>query len=611
MIFKKIFYVGESMQGPSGIKYENAPSDPFLGKLVRKHRGEKSLWSNNNGTLSQYAWIVDLKDADNAQKIIQKLFEHNQKGNSLVAVPVAGWDVKSAPWYFSLITCCSTLSREHRLTREYAKSCSLSPFSTGENADIILRVGEKGQKMKVFEKAGQMLFKASAGVRITDAENYLLKKGLTFRPNVPTLHVASLVGAAANGSYGPGRDYGPLSTNIVEMKVITAAGKKMTLSSEQNAKLFNIFRDFHMGAGFFVKEITIGNIEPKFRMKRKNVLYLNAKKFERGMKKKGWMNKEHFIGMYLPVDIDKTDNHFPRIRVTTFERTDKEPSEETKYREERDFCDYINQIKTCAGEPLIDLISRSPRLHKYLPRILKFAAMKTYCFENKTTEIDWSHKIAHILRTCTDLPIHDINWLIQVDSPKQARILNVKLIKLTESYLKEEAKSDEHPILNAFSRYLKGVYYPKGKGGPVPTATDHPGSSIFSFEYITYCALAETDSFKNLVDKVINYLKKHHFTFTYHPGKHWPDGVDSLTQIYPDQARLKNFRKAVCQLHGGKDNIEFSPLLTPQKKRFIGLGPGSGRDADKKTTPNCTRQEEDRALKRIKELAEEIEGIDA
>lgn len=566
-------------------------------------------WHNNNSTLEQRAYIIDLKDIDKAPaKIINQLYQHNrQNGNQpLVAVPVAGWDVP--PVSFSLFTCFSQKQMEQRLIEEYAQSFSLSPFTTAKNADLILRIAASAQKMVL--KGNQLT--VTPGVRITDADAFLAKKGFALPFNMPTLHVASLVGAAANGCYGPGRDFGPMTSNIVKMKIINALGEKMTLSAKENPDLFGILRDCHMGV-CFVRKITFGNIQPQTLLKRRNVLFQDVQAFSKKAQEKNPLSDEHFILMYIPVDIDKTENHTPRIRVTTFKKADPSEKRDGGCCDNNDLCTYLNLMETEAGEPLIELIASSENLQKYFPIVLKAAALKTYGLHADVTEIDWSPAIAHVFSTYTDLPIDDYNWLIQVNSADEARDLLTALLQLTETHLKEFAKTEHYPLFNAFARYLKGIHYPNGEGGVAATAIDQPHRSILSFELLSYSPLANTPAFKQLVDEVVKYLNLKGYKFKYHPGKTMPENIKSLTQTFVDAIdvrKLNNYQDAVFKLHGGKQNIPFSPFLTPQKRKFIGLNVEGENTQENhvvsRVSPGkCTKTQEQAALRKIIQLAEE------
>jgi hypothetical protein len=267
---------------------------------------------------------------------------------------------------------------------------------------------------------------------------------------------------------------------------------------------------------------------------------------------------------------------------------------------------------TEAGEPLIELIANSTTLRPYFPLILKSAALKTYGFEKESTHVDWSARALHIFGTYTDLPIYDINWLIQVDNRDDAAELEADLLTLTDKILKEEGVQKNFPILNSFVRHTKGVADPSGEKGIAPTMVDKETQSIIAFEFVTYTSLSKTDAFKRLVNEVIAYLKTNNRKFTYHYAKNMPDNITSLTQLMTDdigRKRLNNLQQSVFKFHGGEDNLQYSPFLTPQKKKFIGLGAeGGGMEIQLKRSPKVkrlTNVQKKQALIKIIEIAGE------
>lgn len=572
-------------------------------------------WHNNNSTLKQQAYVIDLKKISQGSDIIYRVYQYNRdrKNQPIVIVPVAGWKMEvPTEGVSSFFQCWSSSERKERLTAEYAQSFSLSRFTTAVNADLVLRVSRVAQQHSIIHGVGGTVMQVTPGYRIIDADDMLHAHALALPPNMPTLHVASIVGAAANGCYGPARDHGPMTTNIVEMKVVTPLGDRITLSSRENSKLFAIFRDCHLSAGFFVEHISLGNIVQDYLMKRHSILYHDVPELMVAMMKRNPLHQEHFIAMYIPVDIKEKHHHAPRIRITTCAKTYESISDETKCRETRELGDYIKLMKTEAGEPIIDLVTRSESLRSFYPFILKTAALETYGTERETTEIDYSAQILHIFKTYTDLPIADINWLIQVNSTDEARSLLLELLQITEDQLVQYAEQEQYPLFNAFARYLKGLCDPDGTNGIAPTLTDQPHQSILSFELLSYTPLAETKAFKELVNKIVTHLKVKKFKFKYHPGKTMPDDIRSLTQYFTDpidMKRLQNFQRALEEIHGGRDNLAISPFLTPQKREFLGLAPIE-EQKEKKTlicskSGHCTKKEEKAALKGIIKIAKD------
>jgi hypothetical protein len=577
---------------------------------------QKTVWNNNNNTLEQEAYVVDVINPVTIQKIYATLSDYNKKSgeNPLVAVPVSGWEQIQSP----VAKHCSWLNkftRKQRFVSETAQSFSLSEWTTAKNADVIIRTSSLMQQMYLFQEGDKQFFRVTGNVRITDADEWLLERGFVLPLNLPTLHVASLMGTAANGCYGPTRDGGPMTTNIVEMKGYDPNGKPITLSKKDNPDLFHVLRDFHAGA-MCVTELTLENIEPKFRLKRHNILFKDVQELKIGMGAHNYINDEHFAVMYIPVDIDDKGHHYPRIRVTTMERTTDAPSEKTKRREQRELSDYVNLITTDASEPLINHIVEVEELRPFFPLFLKAGAIKTYGLEKETEEIDWAPYLYHIFRTYTRSGLVDFNWLITVESVEQARDLLVELLELVENGLIEFAEEDKYPLFNAFARFLDGLSDPEGKKGATCTVKDDPKQKVLSFELLSYLPLSRTPEFQTLLELVINHLQQKGFKFTYHPGKTWPDNVTKLSQVFNDaigKKRLQNTRKAVDLLHGGHENIRFSATLTPQKKRWLyededieSVQEHKMHEEKLMAVKKYTDEEKKKALQKIGELAQEL-----
>ena len=580
----------------------------FLRSLMGEHGvKEKQRWQNNNDTVSQRAYVIDVKEMSQIKKIITALWDYNinhPEQRPLVAVPVAGWEAPD----FGIL---ASVFEKESLVHEYAKSFSLSPFTTGKNADVIIRISKEAQKMDVFKnEQGECFLKITPGCRITDIEQELALRKLALKPHMTTLHVASFVGAASNGCYGPGKNYTSMTTDIVEMKVIAPSGKAYTLSEKENQKWFYLFRDCHMGAAFIVEELIIKNIEPDFLIKRTDLLLKDFEHFNDVMDFKDLLDKEHFIMHFIPVGMNCKD-HFPQFRISTFERTIELPTQITKTldQEQQDNTDWENLSVTSLGEPLIDGIVGSKRLQKYFDVILDLAARKTFGDKLEKIEIGPSAQTIHLLKTYTQSKITDINWLIQVPDVHTADELLKKLMLMITEKLTFYAKEEKYPILTVYARFLKGIYYEPGEGGVAATAVDNEGDLILSFELLSYPELKKTESFKDIEREVIKMLQNQ-YKFKYHPGKTWPDNLTSLTEIFTDKIdmqRLDNLQNGVIELLGGKENLRYSTLLTPQKKHFIGLGEKNELKSSVKKGVKISTNQHDATVTKIVEVAKELD----
>ena len=557
----------------------SAESCKFLSQLMREYGVKKRTeWTNYNKTTGQTGYVLDLPNLTSAPAdIFRRVFEHNKtcEGRPIRVVPVAGWKERSPlpNWMNSLLGIAFKRFRNIRWLREFSQSFSLSTLTTAKDADVILRVQRAAQKMELIQIDGRDCITVTPGVRITDADKFLSDRGFALPPNMPTLHVGSIVGTAANGCYGPARDHGSMTTNIAEMKMVTPLGKQLTLSEAENADLFYALKDFHMGAAGFVSELTLKNIEPNFLMQRQDVVCHDIAELRDILETNPMEEHEHFLAMYIPVGINDGDDHAPRIRTTTFDRVTDPDAQITKKNYRSDSKEYKKYLRAELGEPFIDIVVDCEKLQKAFPSVLNLAARTTYGKEKTSEAVGWAADIAHVFSSYTDSPIHDVNWLIQTDSPADAQALLADLLELVEQKLKRFASDERHPLFNAFSRYLKGVHYEDGANhGPAPTAVEHAGQGVLSFELLTYTALASTPEFKELQEAVIEHLHANGHKYNWHPGKHFPESIHSVKELFDPDIRkrgLDTFRAAIAELHGGSDNLAYSPLLPPEKRAFL------------------------------------------
>jgi len=585
--------------------------DECLLGLQKDYAGEFKTWESLTG-MKQDALMIQMKDVDWAADIYKRIFENNaaRGEDPIVAVPVAGWEVKrESRWYnFILGFFCEKVRRKREL-EEYAKSCSTSPIPTGIHADVILQIAPEGQYQYYFwDKDYGHCLKVSPGVRVADLDDYLEEMDLAMPHQMSTLDICSLIGMFMTGCYGPALNLGPASDKIIlEYEVVAPTGEVMFLSLNDNPELFSVLKDCMLGV-CFVKSVTIKGLIHKQALERRDILFKGVDKFSRAMRKTHFIaQNEHFMAMYIPVE------GVANIRVTVFN-----PASEGEEPEEgflpRDFWEYVNLMKTEAGEPIISAVVRTPDLHPLYDLVMKAAALDTFGVEAEERRIVPSRGL-HIFETYTDADtrIKVINWLIQVNGPRDAEKLNRGLFRLTKGVIKQ-LKSERHyaVILNAFARYNAGLFFAKGKGGIAPLAKSQKKGGILAFEYVTYGPLFKSEGFQILVNETIEYLRAADKKFTYHPGKDLPDGVVSLAQILTDKngkRRLKNYQKAVSQLHEGRKNIEISPILTDLKKRFI-FGEEEVdvvEEVPEEAPCACSEKEKKKVKKNLKKIARQRE----
>ncbi|MGG0717987.1 D-arabinono-1,4-lactone oxidase [Robertmurraya massiliosenegalensis] len=77
-----------------------------------------------------------------------------------------------------------------------------------------------------------------AGTRLFQLGKELGKAGYA-QENLGDINVQSIAGAISTGTHGTGLQFGNISTQVVELVLVTANGEVLTVSEKQNARLFN------------------------------------------------------------------------------------------------------------------------------------------------------------------------------------------------------------------------------------------------------------------------------------------------------------------------------------------------------------------------------------
>ncbi len=555
--------------------------EQFLKDFAAKYGVTKQeTWNNNNNCVNpdnKKFYVIDLDECPNkTAAICKEIWEYNLKlaadQKPVKVVPVAGWKSTTPnEGFWSLITSLvcglfNSVFRRNRIESEYAQSFSLNPLLAPMGADVILRYNKQAQTMVWDEEKRQV--RVSAGVRITDLEAFLHERGFAFPTRNPTLHVASVVGAAANGCYGPAKEFGSMTENIVEMKIVRCDGTQMVLSKDKNPEEFELFKDCHLGAGFIVTEITFGNIVPQFKMQRTDLLYRNVEELEAAFKEHDFFNKQHCMVMCIPRDILNEDGGY-RYRVTYFERVpDNTPITNSSVPE--DFATWLKLMQAELGEPLIEFIAKSKNLQQFYQYILDIAATQTYGKQQKTTQVNYSHKIAHVFQTYTDAGIRDFNIQIEAANKEQAEKIYLELSKMNEERLKKYAEKNIDPEFNTFVRYNKGNYYPPGKGGIAHTGTSDPDHRVLAFEILGHYPLANSEQFNKLLTKVIEIVEKYGCTYKFHHGKNMPNHIRTLEDVFKDaisREKLDRSRAGLTKIC--LDNPRAAPTFTEEKYNYI------------------------------------------
>ncbi len=588
----------------------------FLEKLMGQHGGKKSDWHNMNHTLHTFGYKVSVGDAgERLAEMVSSIYTWNLangESSPIVVAPLAGWDKDEAEAEERLIPVpikrglCGGREIDEQVEKIYTDSFSLSPMATtgdqeGCTADVIVNFPPEyqGKIIGVFSIGDKTYLRMPAGLRMRDAEEYLLKRKLAFVATQPTVQYVSGVGAlTGTGSYGPSSKYRPLSTYVVSMRVIDPQGNIRTLSKEVDPELFARVRDCHLGAGFIVLDMVLEGIVPAYRLKRTDQL-LRFSEVAGVMNKRNPFEEDHFVGHYIPLP----DRRAHSFRYTTFEPTDARVTERII---PHNLSTIINYIETNAADGIIQYITNTPDLQRLFKLVLEAAALKTFGVKKKVVQVHESAEAYHLLDTYTDNPFVDNNFLITIESPEHGREVLQKLLNWIHATLQAEYEQDHLvPVLTVYMRHTKGIYYPEGTGGIAPTGVSQPNQSILSIEPLTYTGLAKTDDYKRFLVGLKAYMDELKLAYREHPGKTCT--MPRLANSFTDEAakgRLEAFRKAISDLHQG--NIDRSPFMTKGKRDYIFGGETPDQITEVfETAVRAEQAKEEEALRYLARLADE------
>ncbi|MFN4174678.1 MAG: hypothetical protein ACK4HV_06210, partial [Parachlamydiaceae bacterium] len=377
-----------------------------------------------------------------------------------------------------------------------------------------------------------------------------------------TIHRVAWSGGLGTGFYWPSKIDGPGSTHVLKMKVIDAKGIKRKLSPKHHPHLFHALVHAHLGAGFFLAEIRIGEIVNNYLVKRTNTLYKNVRDLKEKTKEINLLDAESFMFQWFPYDAtDKASGH--QIRVTLCERTNDIPSEATKVRPYTVSEVWKKLMITEASEYIIEAIAGNEKLRKFYPLITQAAAFDTFGSEERTVEVGDAATIMHPFKTYTDQEMSDVNPCILVKDTREANKLWRELLDICDAFYKETNALYQ---FNIVARLVKGIPDPAGIRGIAPCIVDNPGELKLAFEVLEHEALAHTDGAKELRKRIFNHLSSHKFVL--HHGKTPVEGIETLEKQFNkdelSKKRLAAFREAVIELGG-----DHSSLLTKKKRAYI------------------------------------------
>jgi L-gulonolactone oxidase len=145
--------------------------------------------------------------------------------------------------------------------REVAASGgTLKPVGTGHSftpaaATTGVRLNLAGLSGIVSLSRASKLVRVRAGTPLTELNAELARQGLAM-PNLGDIDVQTVSGALATGTHGTGKDYGCLSTFVVELELVTGTGEVLRCSRDQNPEVF-LAALVGVGAVGVVTEVTL------------------------------------------------------------------------------------------------------------------------------------------------------------------------------------------------------------------------------------------------------------------------------------------------------------------------------------------------------------------
>lgn len=207
-----------------------------------------------------------------------------------------------------------------------------------------------------------------AGTKLKDLSDMLYQQGWA-QENLGDIDSQSIGGAIGTGTHGTGIQFGSLSTQIVEMQVVTAAGEVLTLSERENPEYFKAAQVSLGMLGIIVKV--------KIRVVPATVLHYEshrlsvAEVFRRLEEFRD--NHDHFEFYWFP--------HTDTIQVKLLDETDAEPSGNR-------FWNDLNQLVMENG--LFGFLSKGCRT---FPKLCKPVSRLSARFVPVGKEIGYSHRL--------------------------------------------------------------------------------------------------------------------------------------------------------------------------------------------------------------------------
>lgn len=130
----------------------------------------------------------------------------------------------------SLVKQCSNKGRRIRVV---GAAHSFTPIA--QTSDVLVSLDKLAGMDKVDEQSQTV--DVWAGTKLKDLSTSLYEQGWA-QENLGDIDSQSIAGAIGTGTHGTGIRFGSLSTQVVEMQVVTASGEVITCSEKGNPRLF-------------------------------------------------------------------------------------------------------------------------------------------------------------------------------------------------------------------------------------------------------------------------------------------------------------------------------------------------------------------------------------
>lgn len=276
----------------------------------------------------------------------------------------------------------------------------------------------------------KMQVKVQAGIKLWQLNEYLDKQGLALK-NLGSISRQSVAGAISTGTHGSGIGYQILGSQVEEMSLLKADGKKVTLQRKGDKELFNQCL-VNLGSLGIVSDLTI-NIVPAFRLHEQTyVMNYN----EAVAQLDELVNStDHFKMWWFP--------HTEQVVVYRYMRT-KEPPNDSRFRQW--FMDELVSVNLYRLLLKIGTVNRNWRIN------INRSLLKN--FLKPLDRIEKSYKVFNV----PEPPLHrEAEWAFDISVAKELLIEYKRLINASKhrfNFIQEIrfTKADEFALSGCYGR---------------------------------------------------------------------------------------------------------------------------------------------------------------